>query len=101
MQCSALPIAGVSNVLFPTLLQSRFTFLSTLCHALSGFAQGEALSLAHSFFVPPLKVRKDWFEGLNPDPIDHNHPDVGNLADAEANGDDEVCVHLSQFVGLV
>jgi len=52
--------------------------------------QGEALSLAHSFFVPPLKVRKDWYEGLNPDPTDHSHPDVGNIADAQALEDNEV-----------
>ena len=60
--------------------------------------QGDALSVAHSFYVPPLKVRKDWFEGLNPDPIDHKHPDVGNLADAQANyNDDEVRIMLHQL----
>ncbi|KAM7270801.1 hypothetical protein ACFE04_030015 [Oxalis oulophora] len=26
--------------------------------------------------VPRLKVRKDWYAGLNPDPIDRSHPDV-------------------------
>ncbi|KAL3137120.1 hypothetical protein ABBQ32_006695 [Trebouxia sp. C0010 RCD-2024] len=49
--------------------------------------RGEALSLARSFDVPPLKVRKDWFEGLNPDPIDHSHPDVGTKADAQVGED--------------
>ena len=53
-------------------------------------SQGESLSLAHSFFVPPLKVRKDWYEGLNPDPIDHSHPDVGTRTDAQVTGDDQV-----------
>ena len=33
--------------------------------------------------VPRLRVRKRWFEGLNPDPIDHTHPDAGNNADAQ------------------
>ncbi|KAL0024039.1 hypothetical protein WJX77_011082 [Trebouxia sp. C0004] len=59
---------------------------------------GEALSLAHSFFVPPLKVRKDWFEGLNPDPTDHSHPDVGNIADAQALEDNEDIRDLSKRV---
>ncbi|KAL0053870.1 hypothetical protein WJX82_000436 [Trebouxia sp. C0006] len=59
---------------------------------------GEALSLAHSFFVPPLKVRKDWFEGLNPDPTDHSHPDVGNIADAQALEDNEDLRELSKRV---
>ncbi|CAD6215261.1 unnamed protein product [Miscanthus lutarioriparius] len=26
--------------------------------------------------VPRRKVRKDWYVGLNPDPVDHSHPDV-------------------------
>lgn len=52
--------------------------------------QGESLSLAHSFFVPPLKVRRDWYEGLNPDPIDHSHPDVGTKSDAQMATDDQV-----------
>ncbi|KAA6427087.1 MAG: defective in exine formation DEX1, partial [Trebouxia sp. A1-2] len=59
---------------------------------------GEALSLAHSFFVPPLKVRKDWYEGLNPDPTDHSHPDVGNIADAQALEDNEDLRDLSKRV---
>ena len=58
--------------------------------------QGEALSLAHSFFVPPLKVRKDWYEGLNPDPIDHSHPDVGNNVDVEATDDAQVRLPVLQ-----
>lgn len=28
--------------------------------------------------VPRLAVRRDWFKGLNPDPVDHSHPDVGD-----------------------
>lgn len=26
--------------------------------------------------VPRLKVRRDWYVGLLPDPVDHSHPDV-------------------------
>ena len=26
--------------------------------------------------VPRRKVRKDWYVGLNPDPVDRSHPDV-------------------------
>ncbi|GAX73269.1 hypothetical protein CEUSTIGMA_g723.t1 [Chlamydomonas eustigma] len=35
--------------------------------------------------VPRLKVKKDWFKGLNPDPNDHSHPDVGDT-DVEVGG---------------
>lgn len=28
--------------------------------------------------MPRLRVRKNWYVGLNPDPVDHSHPDVGN-----------------------
>jgi hypothetical protein len=30
-------------------------------------------------------VKKDWFKGLNPDPNDHSHPDVGDT-DKESGG---------------
>ena len=26
--------------------------------------------------VPRRRVRKDWYVGLNPDPVDRSHPDV-------------------------
>lgn len=26
--------------------------------------------------VPRLKAKKDWYVGLNPEPVDHSHPDV-------------------------
>lgn len=26
--------------------------------------------------VPRLKVHKDWYVGLHPDPVDRSHPDV-------------------------
>lgn len=34
--------------------------------------------------VDPLRVRKKWFVGLHPDPIDHSNPD---LKDEGASGD--------------
>ncbi len=33
--------------------------------------------------VPKLRVHKDWFRGLMADFIDHSHPDIGTLADAQ------------------
>jgi hypothetical protein len=30
--------------------------------------------------VPRLRVRRNWFVGINPDPVDHSHPDVGAAA---------------------
>ena len=43
--------------------------------------QGEVL--AEKLVVPRLTVRKDWYKGLDPDPIDHSHPDVGIRPDAQ------------------
>lgn len=33
--------------------------------------------------VPRLRVRKDWYKGLDDDPIDHTHPDIGLRPDAQ------------------
>lgn len=33
--------------------------------------------------VPRLRVRKDWYQGLQADPIDHSHLDVGQAPDAQ------------------
>ncbi|KAI8464347.1 MAG: hypothetical protein J3K34DRAFT_492220, partial [Monoraphidium minutum] len=41
---------------------------------------GERLS--QSLRVPRLRVRRNWFVGVNPDPVDHSHPDVGAAAAA-------------------
>jgi hypothetical protein len=30
-----------------------------------------------------LHVRKNWYVGLNPDPVDHSHPDIGKAEGAE------------------
>jgi hypothetical protein len=43
--------------------------------------QGEVL--AEKLVIPRLRVRKDWFKGLNNDPIDHSHPDIGIHPDAQ------------------
>ncbi|WIA09420.1 hypothetical protein OEZ85_008825 [Tetradesmus obliquus] len=32
--------------------------------------------LDHRLVVPRLRVRKQWFKGLNGDPVDHSHPDA-------------------------
>jgi hypothetical protein len=42
--------------------------------------QGEDAS--YPYYIPRLRVKRDWYKGLNPDPVDHSHPDVG------AGGDD-------------
>ena len=34
--------------------------------------------MSESLTVPRLKVRKFWYKGLNPDPNDHSHPDLGD-----------------------
>lgn len=40
-----------------------------------GHPQGE--KLPETLKVPRLRLRKKWFVGINPDPVDHSHPDVG------------------------
>lgn len=40
--------------------------------------------LPNNFYAPKLRVRKNWYVGLNPDPTDHDHPDVGNGTKADA-----------------
>lgn len=46
--------------------------------------------------IPRLRVRKRWYEGLNADPIDHEHPDAGNRVDAQFGfvGHGQVCPSL-------
>ena len=34
--------------------------------------------MTESFTVGRLKVRRDWYQGLAADPVDHVHPDVGD-----------------------
>ena len=33
--------------------------------------------------VPRLRVRRDWYQSLAPDPTDHSHPDIGVFPDAQ------------------
>ena len=42
---------------------------------------GESLP-QHTLFIPPLVVQASWHVGLNPDAVDHSHPDV----DLSGNG---------------
>lgn len=32
--------------------------------------------MSDKLVVPRRRVRKNWYEGLNPDPVDRSHPDV-------------------------
>ncbi|GMH39270.1 hypothetical protein BSKO_07168 [Bryopsis sp. KO-2023] len=42
--------------------------------------------LQDTLFVPKLRVKKNWYVGLNPDPTDHSHPDVGQGISFEGHG---------------
>ena len=48
------------------------------------FMKDNGEQAAFPLVVPHLRVRRDWYKGLDPDPIDHSHPDVG--ADADDSG---------------
>ena len=41
------------------------------------FVKDTGADAMFGFTVPRLRVRRGWFEGLRPDPVDHEHPDVG------------------------
>lgn len=32
--------------------------------------------MSDKLLVPRRRVRKDWYAGLDPDPVDRSHPDV-------------------------
>lgn len=34
--------------------------------------------MPQTLYIPKLRVKKDWHVGVNPDPTDHRHPDVGD-----------------------
>lgn len=57
--------------------------LSLLAHHSLARLQGEIM--AERITLPRLRVRKEWYVGLNPDPLDHSHPDVGD-EDKARNG---------------
>lgn len=47
--------------------------------------------MSDKLVVPRRRVRKNWFEGLNPDPVDRSHPDV----------DDQLLVQEAAEMNLV
>lgn len=48
------------------------------------FFKDTGAQAAYRMFIPRLRVKRDWFKGLDPDPTDHSHPDVG--ADKDESG---------------
>lgn len=48
------------------------------------FYKDTGAEASYRLFIPRLRVKRDWYAGLNPDPNDHSHPDVG--ADADDSG---------------
>ncbi|KAL2934277.1 Protein DEFECTIVE IN EXINE FORMATION 1 [Bienertia sinuspersici] len=40
------------------------------------FFRASGYMMSDKLAVPRRRVRKNWFEGLNPDPVDRSHPDV-------------------------
>jgi outer membrane protein assembly factor BamB len=48
------------------------------------FFRDTGAEASYRLFIPRLRVKHDWYAGLNPDPNDHSHPDVG--ADADDSG---------------
>ena len=39
--------------------------------------------MTEKMIIPRLRVRKDWYQSLAPDPTDHSHPDIGVFPDAQ------------------
>ena len=39
--------------------------------------------MTEKLIIPRLRVRKDWYQNLAPDPTDHSHPDIGVFPDAQ------------------
>uniref|UniRef100_J3LUC1 DEX1 C-terminal domain-containing protein n=2 Tax=Oryza brachyantha TaxID=4533 RepID=J3LUC1_ORYBR len=44
--------------------------------------------------VPRRKVRKDWYVGLNPDPVDRSHPDVHDSSIAKKAASEEAHLNI-------
>jgi len=42
------------------------------------FFRDNGETAAYKLTLPRLRVRRDWYVGLDPEPIDHSHPDVGD-----------------------
>ncbi|CAD7696447.1 unnamed protein product [Ostreobium quekettii] len=45
------------------------------------FYKDTGAKLPQSLLIPKLPVKKDWYVGLNEDPMDHSNPDVGDGVD--------------------
>lgn len=59
----------------------------------SGYLMTEKLE------VPRLKVRKDWYVGLHPDPVDRSHPDVHDDALVKEAAEMEVMSKMNRTLG--
>jgi hypothetical protein len=59
----------------------NFNAAAVFAHAALLCTQGE--QLLDRLYIPRLRVRKNWYVGLNPDPVDHSHPDIGKAEGAE------------------
>ena len=44
----------------------------------------QGVEAVYRLFIPRLRVKRDWFKGINLDPNDHSHPDIG--ADTDDSG---------------
>lgn len=56
--------------------------------------------LPNTLYIPKLRVRKNWYVGLNPDPTDHDHPDVsdGSGTDPQLQVGKSRCIIHSPFL---
>eukprot|EP00268_Persea_americana_P024614 TRINITY_DN24042_c0_g1_i2.p1 TRINITY_DN24042_c0_g1~~TRINITY_DN24042_c0_g1_i2.p1 ORF type:complete len:754 (+),score=174.23 TRINITY_DN24042_c0_g1_i2:222-2483(+) len=59
----------------------------------SGYLMTEKLE------VPRLKVRKDWYVGLHPDPVDRSHPDVHDDALVKEAAEMELMSKMNRTLG--
>jgi len=65
-----------------------------MCSVIPCAPQGE--QAAHSLIIPRLRVRRDWFKGLNPDPTDHTKPDIGADKDDSGVGERKIGQHTAR-----
>lgn len=54
---------------------------------LSLFFSVQGTEAVYRLFIPRLRVKREWFKGINLDPNDHSHPDVGSDADDSGIGE--------------
>eukprot|EP00899_Mesostigma_viride_P004982 jgi/Mesvir1/14485/Mv05189-RA.1 len=53
------------------------------------FFRDSGSALKHKLVIPRLRVRRNWYVGLDPDPVDHHHADVGGDLTAPMPPSDE------------